>query len=354
MLILLALTLLGFQDSTPPPDSLSRLMNAWTTLELDTHAVQINAAGDTPQVPGRLEITSTYKESRDGSRLLREVHHNTGDPDRELAYHEVDGEAYSIIRSERNQTPIEEVRVTRDFGTERLLGVRSIPAPLHVWYAGFRPLPEAIGSAPPEGSQTILAHPCAVYTVSRSTPRLAAIRYALDSVTGIPLEAQFYQTDAAMADHQPLMVWTADSFDPVDGTWLPLRSHTTVYSTTGPRTEVMRTEYEVRSFHRNRPLAASDFAPSFGAGAIVLDAFASGRLRPEVEAHRQGGPRTSNRDSQTPTTPNLPPIDPASIALRADQQPADSRAWTIGGIAAGSVLIGLAWWLRTRQHAATA
>jgi hypothetical protein len=278
MACVLVVLSLGWQGDAARP--LQRLAS-WTSLELRVRGEQINNTDVLgAEAWPRLTTSFHYVEAADGRRYLEEIIKPSGeDPDTESRHYLDGSRAATITRATARGRVVTHARIRRDFYFEKSTGWRGCPYPLATWYAGLRPLRDALGTARPLGQVRVLDRVCDLYEIDGPTHHYARATYALDRETGVPLELKCYPKAETSGTDEPVVHWMAESLDDVGGLWMPIRSRFIQYTGTSPRKEMTREEILVEEVVVDPDLSAFRFWPEIGPDVLLIDEVEK-RVRP--------------------------------------------------------------------------
>jgi hypothetical protein len=107
--------------------------------------------------------------------------------------------------------------------------------------------------------------------------------YCLDKVTSVPLGFEWYRNTADRAGGQPVVVWTAETIDEVQGYPVVRLSMREDYTGEGAAHSMSR-RYEVESIAFNKEFPESCFSPEIQPEAVVFDTITNQPIYPTGEA----------------------------------------------------------------------
>lgn len=328
--VLVVLSLGWPGDAARPPQRLA----SWTSLELRVRGEQINNTDVLgPEAWPRLTTTFHYVEAADGRRYLEEIIKPSGeDPDTE-SRHYLDGDrAATITRATVRGRVVTQARIRHDFFFEKSTGWRGCPYPLATWYAGLRPLRDALGTARPLGEVRVLDRACDLYEIDGPTHHYARATYALDRETGVPLELKCYPKAETSGTDEPVVHWMAESLDDVGGLWMPIRSRFVQYTGTPPRQEITREAIIVEEVVVDPDVSAFRFWPEIGPDVLLIDGVET-RVRPASVAAPAAGE----------------PAPATAVETDASQEEGGDGWWTGSLIGFGVALLAVGFTMHARR-----
>ena len=169
------------------------------------------------------------------------------------------------------------IQIEHSFMDDMKSNQLSIPFPLHIFYVGARPLPEALTSGELFPSDEILFRVCRVVHFSEVGSRKQDMIYHIDSETGVPLKIENYWDKEQYASRLPFWVWEASDLENVSGYFLPMNStyeeFVVVKDANGVWTSKsdMRQSIAVKKVEFNTAIEDSTFWPKFQKGVFVRD-----------------------------------------------------------------------------------
>jgi hypothetical protein len=269
----------NFRMASPAEIAAQRLtwnMESWKSIELRSHEDFVNSTDHDPSQFSAFHCKYHYIETAVGQRMFEERLVAQGRKETFISINYTDGRfSASLFRPEIDGVGKDQIDIRQAFATE-MDGRTHRPTPLNYFYVGLNPLPKVLSKAVHLGIRRHMDRDCDLFLFAgiKSGPGTTDFVYWLDHTSSIPLKVEFYDGEKARAEHRPLAVWNAESFDEVEGRHLPLKSEVIHFRTAGPHFDEVEGRYKVvvESVNFDRDYPKSTFWPVIGRDATVFDA----------------------------------------------------------------------------------
>jgi hypothetical protein len=254
---------------------LSWEMESWKSIELRSHEDFVNSEDHDPSQFSGYHCKYHYIETAAGERMFEERLVPQGSKETFVSINYTDGKrSATLLRPEIDGVGKDQIDIKQAFATETD-GRTYRPVPLRYYYVGLEPLPEVLSKAVHQGTRRHLDRDCDLFLFAgvRSGQGTTDYVYWLDHASSIPLKVEFYEGEKARSENRPLAVWSAESFDKVEGRHLPLRSELVHLGAAGPRIGDVEGRYQVvvDSVNFDREFPKSTFWPVITSDATVYD-----------------------------------------------------------------------------------
>ena len=246
-------------------------LESWTSIEIRTHEDSVESFST--KHPIRFYNERHYIETAAGQRMSEmRLGDAKGVKGLQVAF--TDGQrAADVLQTDLGGWDHQQVSIKRAFGHEGTSGWADRPEPLLSFYVGTVPLPKALATAEYLGEDRLLGRDCDAFLLPhiQATRTLPDVVFLLDRATSIPLKMTVYTNAKLRAEDRPESIWTAESFDEVEGHHLALRSSSVSPSFDPSRKFNVESHIEVKEIHYNREFPASTFWPKTRPNSVVYD-----------------------------------------------------------------------------------
>jgi len=256
-------------------------LESWTSIEIRTREDSVESLST--KHPNPFYSERHYIETAAGQRMSETRLVNSKGVER-LQVNFTDGQrAADVLQTDTGGWDHQQVSIKRAFGSEGSSGWADRPEPLLNFYVGILPLPKALASAEYLGEARLLGRDCDVFLFPhiQGTRNLVDAVFLLDRATSIPLKMTVYTNAKFRAEDRPESIWTAESFDEVEGHHLALRSSVVLPSFDPSRKVDIESHIEVKEVHYNRDFPASAFWPTSGPNDVVYDGITGKHTGPD-------------------------------------------------------------------------
>jgi hypothetical protein len=237
---------------------------------------------------------------------------------------------YSSENPDLQQT----IYINRQYWMEDRNDRKQLPHPLLFMYVGRDPLHEALPKAQDLGKGEVLGRECDVFLFSQirwSFPQDHV--YYLDHATSIPLKVESFRDKPSRDKKEPIWVWTAQSFDKVQGHLVTRKSTEIAYGKEGA--PLITWDCNVESIEFDKDYPASTFWPTFQPGVTIFDATAD-------KIHQVPGAKQAASDAMKEAATSAQPIQ--ATPPRDWSSLASNTTFALG--CAIVIIAGLLWWRR--------
>jgi hypothetical protein len=251
---------------------LSKLMTEWSSFELKT-ITTIHNVGDS-DAPSGAKVTNHYIETAMSLRYADQLVENSeGVTQRATSFSDGSRQAQLVYGPSKETDFIEGIAITKNknFMGEDELGLSAWPLPFGYYFAGRKPLYEAILTSELLCTRKLLGRDCDVFSLGPVlwSDKLQILIYCLDIETSVPLGVSSYRDQQSLSSNLPLWTWTASSFDKIDNQHAVLKSKLIAFNATGStRAERL---INVENIHFNKTFSKSSFWPSYRPGIKIYD-----------------------------------------------------------------------------------
>jgi len=256
-------------------------MESWTSIEIRTREDSVESFST--KHPIHFYNERHYIETAAGQRMS-EMRLGDAKGVERLQVNFTDGQrAADVLQTDTGGWDHQQVSIKRAFGSEGSSGWADRPEPLLAFYVGIVPLPKALATAEYLGEARLLGRDCDVFLFPhiQGTRTPLDVVHVLDRATSIPLKMTVYPNAKFRAEDRPESIWTAESFDEVEGHHLALRSSSLKPSFDPSRKVDVESHIEVKEIHYNREFPTSTFWPTTGRDGVVYDEITGKRTGPD-------------------------------------------------------------------------
>jgi hypothetical protein len=263
----------GVQQTAPVELAVQRL--AWEldvrkSVEVRAHTEIIQHKPD-PQQPQVFDaVDDHYIETAIGQRRCDTRYLKAGAAASHYEYFSDGPRAADVIFSEADVERQASAVIKRRYRMEDRSDRMQRPEPLQFLYVGREPLHKALPRASYVGEYQALERRCDAFLFTQVRWEVTQdLVYYLDKATSIPLKVESFRNETDRCDNRALWVWTAESFDNVDGHPVTLNCKMIAFS--GESTPAFTWNIHVRSITFDKDFPAAVFWPALQPGVKVLD-----------------------------------------------------------------------------------